>query len=59
VFWTPQNSEDKNFPISFRMPPHSEALTFFYQVKSIPLWILNTSINPINPKQKGKKTEEQ
>jgi hypothetical protein len=37
------------------MPPHSEALTFFYQVKSIPLWILNTSINPITPNRKEKK----
>jgi hypothetical protein len=37
------------------MPPDSEAPTFFYHVKSIPLWILNTSINPITPnKQKGK-----
>jgi hypothetical protein len=39
------------------MPPHSEAPSFFYQVKSIPLWIPNTSINPITPNKKEKKTE--
>jgi hypothetical protein len=56
VLWTPPKTHKTKISQSASECHQIQRLqTFFYQVKSIPLWILNTSINPITPNKKGKK----